>query len=212
MAKTNIKSIIIPVYKNEESIPALIEELKLIKKKLAGKTEVVFVVDGSPDKSYELLNALLPDSGLNAQLIALSRNFGSYAAIKKGLEVARGEYFGVMAADLQEPPELIIESFEALDTNEYDVVVGARASRVDHFMKTLTSQMFWFFYKKCVVPDMPAGGVDIFSCNQIFREQLLHMDEAHSSLIAQIFCAWFQKKNYLLPSSKTHAWRISLDI
>ena len=189
-----MKSIIIPVYKNEGSISSLIQELTLIQKKLASELEIVFVVDGSPDKSYELLNALIPSSGLTAQLIALSRNFGSFAAIKKGLEVAKGDYFGVMAADLQEPPELIIESFEALDTGDYDIVVGARDSRADPLMKTMTSQIFWAFYKKFVVPDMPVGGVDIFSCNQIFREQLLYMDEAHSSLIAQIFWLGFRRK------------------
>jgi len=189
-----MKSIIIPVYKNEENITHLLETLQDIKKKIKGKVEVIFVVDGSPDKSYALLNEQLPNSGLNAKLIALSRNFGSFSAIKKGLEIAEGEYFSVMAADLQEPPELLLESFEILDTKEYDIVVGTRDARDDPFMSKLSSQLFWYLFKKFIVPEMPAGGVDIFSCNRDFRAQLLNMDESHSSLIAQIFWLGFRRK------------------
>ena len=189
-----MKSIIIPVYKNEENITYLIEALQTMKKEIKDDIEVIFVVDGSPDKSYELLNQVLPESGLNAQLVALSRNFGSFAAIRKGLELAKGEYFGVMAADLQEPPELLLKSFKILDTKEYDIVVGTRDARDDPFMSKLSSQLFWYLYKKFIVHEMPVGGVDIFSCNNDFRAQLLYLDESHSSLIAQIFWLGFRRK------------------
>jgi len=151
-------------------------------------------VDGSPDGSHRLLEELLPKSELTAQLLHLSRNFGSFAAIRAGLEVANGDYFGVMAADLQEPPELIVDSFGILDEQEYDVVVGARDSREDPFLSKLSSVLFWYFYKKFIVPEMPIGGVDVFSCNRAFREQLLNLNEAHSSLIAQIFWLGFRRK------------------
>jgi len=189
-----MKSIIIPVYKNEANIPHLLDALIFINEQLKDNTEFIFVVDGSPDKSYELLNEMLPTTTLNAKLLVLSRNFGSFAAIKVGLEHANGNYFGVMAADLQEPPELLIESFEHLETKDYDVIVGTRDSRTDPFMSQLSSQLFWSFYKKFVVPEMPTGGVDIFSCNDLFRQELLKLDEAHSSLIAQIFWLGFRRK------------------
>ncbi len=189
-----MKSIIIPVYKNEESIPSLLKTLISIKKQLNENIEVVFVVDGSPDRSYEMLNDMLPDTGLNAQLLLLSRNFGAFAAVRAGLGAAKGNYFGVMAADLQEPPELIVESLQILETKEYDIVIGTRESRKDPFLSKLSSQLFWYFYKKFVVPEMPVGGVDIFSCNDAFRKQLLKLDEAHSSLIAQLFWLGFRRK------------------
>ncbi len=189
-----MKSIVIPVYKNEESIPALLKALVAIKEQLNGDIEVVFVVDGSPDRSYEILEKMLPDTGLNAQLLLLSRNFGSLAAVRMGLGAAKGKYFGVMAADLQEPPELIVESLQILETEEFDIVVGTRDSRKDPFMSKLSSRLFWYFYKKFVAPEMPVGGVDVFSCNDTFRQQLLQLDEAHSSLIAQIFWLGFKRK------------------
>ena len=191
---SSLKSIIIPVYKNEESIPALLQTLSIIQDKLKGNLEVVFVVDGSPDRSYEILNRLLPDSGLHAHLILLSRNFGAFAATRAGLEAARGDYFGVMAADLQEPPELIIESLQVLETKEYDIVIGTRRSRQDPFWSKLSSTIFWYLYKKLVVPEIPVGGVDVFSCNNTFRQQLLQLDEAHSSLITQIFWLGYRRK------------------
>ena len=100
-------SLVIPVYRNEGSIPELITAVRGISDKLGGRLETVFVVDGSPDRCWALLSELLPASGLDARLILLSRNFGSFAAIRVGLEAATGDDFAVMAADLQEPPELV---------------------------------------------------------------------------------------------------------
>src|SRR5947207_3156164 len=103
-----IYSIIIPVYKNAVFIPRLLETLMEMNEALAGQMEVVFVVDGSPDQSYNLLHEALDSLNFSAQLLAHSRNFGSFAAIRSGLKAARGDYFGVMAADLQEPSDLVL--------------------------------------------------------------------------------------------------------
>src|SRR5205085_6033750 len=92
-----IFSLVIPVYKNEGSIPALLEAVAEISRRMSGAFEAVFVVDGSPDRSLELLAAALPSCGFRAQLIALSRNFGSFQAITAGLACARGKYLAVMA-------------------------------------------------------------------------------------------------------------------
>ncbi len=205
-----MKSIIIPVYKNEENIPHLLKELAYISECFKHNVEFIFVVDGSPDKSYSLLNEMLPTTNLQAQLLLLSRNFGSFSAIRMGLQHAKGEYFGVMAADLQEPPELIIESMKDLETNNYDIVIGTRDARKDPFMTQLSSRIFWKIYKKFVVHDMPEGGVDVFSCNKIFRDELLKLEEYHSSLIAQIFWLGFRRKIIFYKRKKrehgTSAW------
>src|SRR5688572_16356707 len=71
-------SLIIPVYKNEENLPRLLSELVSLQGRLHSGLEVVFVVDGSPDRSYEVLNETIPSTGLRAQLFSLSRNFGSF--------------------------------------------------------------------------------------------------------------------------------------
>jgi glycosyltransferase involved in cell wall biosynthesis len=128
------------------------------------------------------------------QLIAHARNFGSFPAIRTGLAAATGQYFGVMAADLQEPPELLVEFFKALKADECDVAIGTRSGRNDPLLSRMASGIFWSLYKKLVVKDMPAGGVDVFGCNDLFRQELLKLEESRSSLIALIFWLGFRRK------------------
>jgi len=188
-----MNSLIIPVYKNAENIHSLLAALKELDRQIAN-LEVVFVVDGSPDSSADLLTQLLPNSGITAQLLLLSRNFGSFAAIRAGLQAARGERFAVMAADLQEPPELVMTFFKALESEPVDIVIATRDSRSDPLLSRLASNIFWKLYKKFVVPEIPEGGVDVFGCNLLFRNNLLQLDESHSSLVALLFWMGFRRK------------------
>ena len=187
-------SVVIPVYKNEQSIPDLLAALESLNESLQGQLEAVFVVDGSPDNSYSLLFSALDKMGFPAQLIVHSRNFGSFPAIRTGLLEARGKYFAVMAADLQEPPWLMQTFFQALDADECDVVVGTRNSRTDPLFTRLSSNLFWGVYRRLVVTEMPAGGVDVFACNTAFRDKLVELEESRSSLIALIFWLGFRRK------------------
>lgn len=187
-------TLIIPVYRNEGSLPDLLAVVERLNQQLNGQMETVFVVDGSPDRCYEILRDNLPQAGFSSQLVLLSRNFGSFAAIRAGLEIGQGERFAVMAADLQEPPEMVIEMNQALQSEEIDVVVGVRESRHDPLLARLPAQLFWGLYRRYVVPDIPPGGVDVFGCNKAFRDTLLRLDESHSSLIAQIFWLGFRRK------------------
>src|SRR5215470_4520888 len=109
-------SLVVPVYRNEEAIPDLVGALGTMRNDLGGALEVVFVVDGSPDRSLALLVDMLPRSGLTAKVLEMSRNFGAFAAIRAGLIEAAGPHFAVMAADLQEPPELAVEFFRRLES------------------------------------------------------------------------------------------------
>lgn len=189
-----IYSVIIPVYKNEASIPALLQTLTELNNELEDKMEAVFVVDGSPDNSYLLLQEALNTLNFRAQLLLHSRNFGSFPAIRSGLKVARGDYFGVLAADLQEPPELLITFFKALAQDECDIAIGTREGRKDPFFSNLTSRIFWGLYRRLIIPEMPSGGVDVFGCNRKFRDQLLQLEESRSSLIALIFWLGYRRK------------------
>ncbi|MFO1180131.1 glycosyltransferase family 2 protein [Ottowia sp.] len=186
-------SLIIPVYRNEGSIPDLLAAVQGLHQQLAGALEVVFVVDGSPDRCHALLRAQLPATGLNATLVLLTRNFGAFAAVRMGLQQATGETFAVMAADLQEPPELVLQMQAVLARDEADVVVAERALRHDPFLQRWQAQLFWAAYRRWVVPDMPPGGVDIFACSRAFRDALLTLAESRSSLIAQIFWLGFRR-------------------
>ncbi len=186
-------SLIIPVYRNEASIPELLAELQGLHQALAGALELVFVVDGSPDRCHELLRTLLPRTGLDATLVLLTRNFGAFAAVRMGLQQARGDTFAVMAADLQEPPELVLRMQAVLAEGQADVVVAERSGRHDPFWQRWQAALFWSLYRRYVVPEMPPGGVDIFACNRAFRDALLDLGESRSSLIAQIFWLGFRR-------------------
>lgn len=187
-------SVVIPVYKNEATIPRLISTLVAMNSELNGLMEAVFVVDGSPDQSYTRLREALEKVDFPAQILVHSRNFGSFAAIRTGLMAARGEYFGVMAADLQEPPELLLDFFSSLAADECDVAIGSRVGRNDPILSRLASSLFWSLYRRLVVRDMPEGGVDVFGCNQTFRDQLVKLEESRSSLVALIFWLGFRRK------------------
>ena len=117
-------SLVVPIYKNEGSLDALLDAVDDICAELGEVIEAVFVIDGSPDRCEELLRARLPQRHFVSQLITHSRNFGAFAAIRTGLEHARGSAMAVMAADLQEPPELVVEFFRQLNDDRADVVVG----------------------------------------------------------------------------------------
>lgn len=194
MKGLSVYSLIVPVYRNEGSIPDLLGAIEELHDALGGRLEAVFVVDGSPDRSAELLQALLPAQRFAARLVLLSRNFGAFAAIRVGLQHATGDHFAVMAADLQEPPELALEFFRTLAADEYDVVVGTREGRADPLGSRLAAGAFWGVYRRLVVRDMPAGGVDIFGCNRAFRDCLLACEEANTSLVALLFWLGFRRK------------------
>lgn len=187
-------TLVIPVYRNEGSIADLLAAISQLNQQLGNELEVVFVVDGSPDRCYELLRDALPRQSFRSQLILLSKNFGSFMAIRTGLQFGNGDRFAVMAADLQEPPELVLEMNSILCRKDVDVVVGVREGRQDPLLSRLASQLFWGLYRRYVIPEIPSGGVDMFGCNKIFRDTLLTLDERHSSLIAQIFWLGFRRE------------------
>lgn len=187
-------SLIVPVYGNEDSLPDLLAAVTKLNENLSGQFETVFVVDASPDNCYMLLRQQLPQQSFRSQLVLLSRNFGSFSAIRMGLQFARGQRYAVMAADLQEPPELVLQMDAILRRDEADVVVGVREGRSDPLASRLMSGAFWWLYRKYVMADIPAGGVDMFGCNRDFRDTLLTLEEQHSSLIGQLFWIGYRRK------------------
>ncbi len=196
MGTITVFSLIIPVYKNEASISDLLEVIKKLSINLIDPLEVIFVIDGSPDKSFEILSEKLNHytKSYKAKLICLSRNFGSFAAIKTGLAHASGKFIAVMAADLQEPIELIESFFKSLKTENIDITLGTRTTRNDPYLSKLLSSIYWKLYKKFIIKDMPKGGIDIFGCNCLVRDELIKLDESHSSLIGLLMWVGFRRK------------------
>jgi len=188
-------SLVVPVYRNSGSIPDLIVAIENIAAAQSGSFEVIFVVDGSPDDSYALLQARLPQARFDSRLIALSRNFGSFAAIREGLKIAKGDYIAVMAADLQEPPELVSAFYEVLGRGEADVVFGQRIGRDDPFSSRIAAGVFWWLYRWLAQADMPEGGVDVFAIHRTVRDALVRLEPNQTSLVGQLVWLGFRRQS-----------------
>lgn len=186
-------SVVVPVYGNADTLGAVIERLVVMDRDLGGGLEAVFVVDGSPDNSLEVLHELLPSCTINTQVIAHSRNFGSFAAIRTGFAHCRGEWVAAMAADLQEPPELVHEFFVALRSGQVDVTVGRRTKRQDPLLSSVLARAFWGMYRRMVHRAIPPGGVDIFGCTAHVSKQLIALNESHSSLVGLLYWVGYRR-------------------
>lgn len=187
-------SLVIPVYKNEESVEDLVLAVKKLSEDLNNLMEVIFVIDGSPDQSYFKLKLELEKSQLKYTLAQHSRNFGSFPAIRSGLSLSTTNSIAVMAADLQEPITLIKDFFLALENNECDIVFGQRIGRNDPLTTKIFSSLFWGAYRRFIQKDIPVGGVDIFGCNKKVKETILQFEESHSSLLGILFWIGFRRK------------------
>jgi glycosyltransferase involved in cell wall biosynthesis len=187
-------SVVVPVYGNEPTLAEVVERLAGLAGELDGLLEVVFVVDGSPDGSLVLLRRLLAEERrFSSQLIALSRNFGSFSAVRAGLAAADGEYLAMMAADLQEPASLVRDFFRGLASGEHDITIGVRTARDDPVSDMLPARIFWWLYRRLVQREIPPGGVDVFGCTRQVGSQLLRLEESHTSLVGLLYWVGFRR-------------------
>ena len=188
-----MRSVVVPVYRNEPTLPELLRQISELYERVSQPFEVVFVVDGSPDNSYALLKLHLVEMPFPSQLISLSRNFGSFAAIRAGMVHAKGEFVAVLAADLQQPVASVDEFFSVLERGA-DIVIGQRTSRDDPWFSRLASNTFWRIYRRFIQPQMPAGGADTFACTRQVRDVLVALPEANSALVGLLFWVGFRRE------------------
>lgn len=134
-------SVVIPIYRNEPFINDLYSRLTANLSAITADFEIIFVDDGSPDNSWDLITGLAEKSP-RVKGIRFSRNFGQHMAITAGVEYAAGDRVVVMDGDLQDRPEEITNLYnKALEG--YDVVFARRQARKDTWYKKLCSRMFY---------------------------------------------------------------------
>ena len=133
-------SIVIPVYNEEENLPLLWPELRAVLERLGVSFEVVFVDDGSRDRSADVIRGL-GEGDARVRLVRLKSNAGETAATDAGFKAARGERIVTMDADLQNDPEDIPTLLRHLE--EWDAVTGWRVNRAegDSFVRRLSSRL-----------------------------------------------------------------------
>ncbi len=128
-------SIIIPVYNEEENVPTLHKEIVETMSPLQQEYEIIFIDDGSSDKTIQALQALTP-----VTIVELRKNFGQTAAMDAGIKQASGEIIITLDGDGQNPPSEIPKVLETMEQGNYDVVSGWRKNRKDPLLKRFVSR------------------------------------------------------------------------
>lgn len=129
MKQTDLISIVIPCFNEEEAIPLMYEELEKVTKIIKAEFEYIFIDDGSNDNTLETLRNLSDSDKKQVRYISFSRNFGKESALYAGLKESKGDYVVVMDVDLQDPPELLVEMYELIKKEDYDCIGTRRIDR-----------------------------------------------------------------------------------
>lgn len=152
-------SIIVPVYNEEEVIMETYKRLKDVMDALKESYEIIFVNDGSRDKTAFIIEQVC-EKNENIKLIDFSRNFGHQTAITAGMDYSQGDAIIIIDADLQDPPEIIPRMIQKWREG-YDVVYGKRLERKgDSLFKKFTAKMFYRFLRKMTDVDIPVDTGD----------------------------------------------------
>lgn len=193
----HIVSLVVPVYYNEENLPDTIPALLALRDKLEGDSlELVFVDDGSGDRSLDILmehQRLCPQA---VTVVKLTRNFGAMAAIQAGLSVARGHCVGVIAADLQDPPELLVEMIGHWRQGA-KAVLSVRQGREDPLPDRLFARVFYSLIRRWAFRDYPAGGFDMCLVDRQIVDRLNMIHEKNTNIMSLIF--WLGYRPVLVP-------------
>ena len=147
-------SLVIPVYNEEDVLPQLDARVGALLDELGVSSEVVFVDDGSRDRSIEILRDMVARDP-RYRVVSFSRNFGHQRAITCGMDASRGAAVVVMDADLQDPPQVIVDMLTKWREG-FDVVYGRRRSRAgETWFKLVTARIFYRLFGAMIPIDVP---------------------------------------------------------
>lgn len=171
-----IYSIIVPLYNEELVIGESYKKLKEIMETTKEKYEIIFINDGSRDKTRKMVEEIcFRDESI--KLINFSRNFGHQAAITAGMEKSSGKAIVVIDADLQDPPEVILEMIDKWKTG-YKVVYGKRTKREgENFFKKFTAKVFYRLLKSMTTIDIPVDAGDFRLIDRKVCDDLMKLPE-----------------------------------
>lgn len=185
-------SVIIPIYNEEQNIPVLYERMKHVMENLGLTYELLFINDGSRDRSMQLIRDLAKKDDA-VHFINFSRNFGHQIAVTAGLDACKGEQVVIIDADLQDPPELIAEMRAKMEEG-YEVVYARRNKRKgENFMKRWTAKMFYRTLAKITSIEIPLDTGDFRIMDRKIVDVLKKMPEQQKFLRGQISWAGFRQ-------------------
>src|SRR3954471_5678945 len=170
-------SIVVPFHNEEENVPRLYDKLTTVMESVGESFEIVFVDDGSSDRTFNILQDILAVDS-RVVVVKLRRNFGQTSALAAGFDNATGDYIIAMDGDLQHDPEDIPLFVEKIHEG-YDVVSGWRKQRIDNFvMRRIPSRIAnWLMAK--------LSGVDIHDFGttyKAYRREIIHQVPLYGEL------------------------------
>jgi polyisoprenyl-phosphate glycosyltransferase len=189
-------SIVLPIYNEEEVIPELHKRLQELLATLKLDAEVLFVNDGSRDRSMDLLRDVAA-SEARYRVLSFSRNFGHQTAITAGIDYARGRAVVVMDADLQDPPEVVLEMVERWREG-FDVVYGRRNRREgETLFKLLTARWFYRLFAAMIPIEVPLDTGDFRLMSRRVIVALRELRETHRFVRGMVAWIGFRQTQVL---------------
>ncbi|PTX21456.1 dolichol-phosphate mannosyltransferase [Pontibacter mucosus] len=209
-------SVIIPVYNEEENIHRLVSELNsYFQDEPRFSTEIVFVNDGSSDATMARLREA-PHHAYTYKIISFSRNFGSHAALRAGIQKAQGDYITFMYADLQDPLTLVSRLYEEMENKKVDIAWAFRNSTAVSTSDKLFSSVYATLMRNYAVPNFPKKGFDIVMFSKKVKACLDEGIENNSSVFIQILNFGFRQSGITYDKGKRLAgkskWTLSKKI
>jgi glycosyltransferase involved in cell wall biosynthesis len=185
-------SVIIPIYNEEKNISPLYMRVKKVISDISTSHELLFVNDGSADNSLQLIRELAKTDS-SVKFINFSRNFGHQIAVTAGIDKCLGKHIVIIDADLQDPPELIVEMQKKMSEG-YEVVYARRRTRVgESFLKKFTAKMFYRILSKITSVKIPLDTGDFRIMDRKIVDVLKEMPEQQKFLRGQISWAGFRQ-------------------
>ncbi len=174
-----LMTIIVPCYNEEEVLPIFIESISDVRKNLECDTELLFIDDGSTDRTLELLRQYSKNDS-SVRYVSFSRNFGKEAGILAGLRMCKGDYCVLLDADMQHPPKLITEMYSKLTEGGYDSVAMYRDNRKkESFFRRSFSKLFFKSLAKVSKTNIVDGATDFRMMNRPMINSILELGECN---------------------------------
>ena len=154
-------SIVVPCYNEALGLSLFYEELTRVTDRMSAYAfEYIFVDDGSRDGTLDKLRQMSQADG-RVRYLSFSRNFGKESAMVAGMEAAKGSWLAIMDADLQDPPSLLAQMAEVLETGEADIVAARRVTRKgEPFIRSLAARAFYKLMRRISQTEIVDGARD----------------------------------------------------
>jgi glycosyltransferase involved in cell wall biosynthesis len=189
-------SIVVPVFNEESNLTVLYERLVKTLSSITNDYEIIFVNDGSKDNSLEIIKNLALQFP-QIKYIDFSKNFGHQLAVFAGLEKAKAEKIVIIDADLQDPPELIIDLNSKMQEG-FEVVYAQREQRVgESWHKKMTANLFYRFINRLSDVPIPLDTGDYRMITKKIKDIIVSMPEHNKFLRGQIAWTGFNQTSVL---------------